>query len=85
MSMEAIAAGQAMAKDLGGSAAAIILGDGTDELAQQVSGTNLEEVLLVNHSLLGGYSADGYAQAVRQVVEAEQPQLCYCWTHLSGS
>jgi len=73
MSMEAIAAGQAMAKDLGGSAAAIILGDGTDELAQQVSGTNLEEVMVVNHSLLGGYSADGYAQAVRQVVEAEQP------------
>ena len=68
MSMEAVAAGQAMAKDLGGSAAALILGDSTDELAQQISGTNLEEILVVNHSLLSGYSADGYAQAVRQVV-----------------
>ena len=74
MSMEALAAGQAMAKELGGSAAALILGDSTDELAQKISGTNLEEILVVNHSLLSGYSADGYAQAVRQVVEAEQPK-----------
>jgi len=74
MSWEAIAAGQAMAKDLGGSATALILGDGTDDLAKQAAGKNLQEVLTANHNLLGSYSADGYAQAVHQVIEAEQPK-----------
>ncbi len=74
MSWEAIAAGQAMAKDLGGSAAALILGNSADDLAKQAGSKKLQEVLVGNHNLLESYSADGYAEALRQVVEAEQPK-----------
>ena len=35
--------------------------------------SNLDEVLIVNHELLNNYSSDGYAEAVKQVIDQENP------------
>lgn len=74
MSWEAIAAGQALAKDIKGSAAALVLGEGIDQLAQETASKDLQEVLKVNHIQLKSYSAEGYAYAVSQIIKAEQPR-----------
>ncbi len=73
MSLEAIVAAQSIAKDLGITAGALAIGPNAEFLASEVSGYDLSEVLTVSHDLLADYSSDGYAEAVKQIVENENP------------
>ena len=68
MSWETLAAAQQLAKDLGGTACAAILGEGLDPLAAELAGKQLENVYAVEHSLLGAYTPDAYTAALRQLV-----------------
>jgi electron transfer flavoprotein alpha subunit len=70
---EAIAAGQRLAEDVGGSVSAVILGDGLSALAAELAASELAEVLEVQSPLLGNYTPDGYALALRQVIEERKP------------
>ena len=70
MSKEAIAGAQKM----GGSVSALAIGSNAESLAAELSGTDLTEVITVNHDLVSSYNADGYAEVVKQVVEAEGPK-----------
>lgn len=70
---EAIAAGQRLAEDVGGSVSAVILGDGVSALAAELAAAELAEVLEVQSPLLGNYTPDGYALALRQVIEERKP------------
>jgi electron transfer flavoprotein alpha subunit len=72
---EAIAAGQRLARDVGGSVSAVILGDTVSALASELAGAELGEVLSVESPLLAGYTPDGYALALRQVIEANKPSF----------
>ncbi len=57
MGLESIAAGQHLADEMGLTAGALQLG----------------EVLKVNDALLESYSADGYSEAVKQIIDQENP------------
>jgi len=74
MGIESIAAAQHMANSLGLSAGAMVMGKNADSLATKASGYSLDEVLSVNHELLNDYSSDGYAEAVKQVINKENPR-----------
>lgn len=74
MSWEAVAAGQNLAEDLGLTAGAVILGENPIPIGKAVASLFLEEVLLCDHPLLSTYSADGYAQALKQIIESESPR-----------
>jgi len=77
MGLESITAAQTMAKDRGFSIAALVMGSNADELATQVSNYDIGEVLKLEHGLLSSYSSDGYAEAVKQVVEKESPKYVF--------
>ena len=77
MGLESITAAQTMAKDRGLSIAALVMGSNADELATQASNYDIGEVLCLKHDLLSSYSCDGYAEAVRQVVEQESPKYVF--------
>jgi len=73
ISKEALTAAQALGKVLGQKVSVLAFGKDADALANEASGFQAEEVLLVNDDKLTGYSADGYAEAIKQVVEKESP------------
>src|SRR5688572_8081004 len=73
-SLEAIAAAQAIAKDLGLRATAVIPCGGECPLAQEIAGYDLEKVIVVKNDKLGTYTPDGYADAWEQVIQATNPK-----------
>ena len=73
MGLESIVAAQKMATGLGLSTGALVLGANSDALADEASNYNVGEVIKLNNSFLESYSADGYAEAVKQVIEQEGP------------
>ena len=73
MGVESIAAAQHISKSLGLTAGAMAMGKNANSLSTEASGYNLDEVLIVNHELLNNYSSDGYAEAVKQVIDQENP------------
>lgn len=73
-SLEAIAAAQSIGKDLGLKVSAVIPCDKDCSLAQDISGYNLEKVIVAKNAKLGTYTPDGYADAWEHVIKAENPQ-----------
>ena len=73
VSLEALAAGQALAKMLGAECAAAVLGEGIAPLAGELSGKALSKVFAVEHPLLKAYTADGYVDALEQIVKKIEP------------
>ncbi len=73
-SLEAIAAAQAIGKDLGLRATAVIPCGGECPLAQEIAGYDLEKVIVVKNDKLGTYTPDGYADAWEQVIKATNPK-----------
>ena len=71
MSKEAIAGAQT----LGGTVAALAIGDNAQAMANELSGVKLSEVITVDHELVSTYNADGYTEVVTQVAKAESPNL----------
>ena len=73
MGLESIAAGQRLSDEMGLTTGALVLGGNADGLADQASKYQLGEVVKVNDALLGSYSADGYSEAVKQIIDQENP------------
>ena len=73
MGLESIAAGQRLSDEMGLTAGALVLGGNADGLADQASKYQLGEVLKINDALLESYSADGYSEAVKQIIDQENP------------
>lgn len=69
ISLEALAAGQALGKMLGVDCSAAVLGEGIAPFAEDLSGRALSKVFAVEHPLLKHYTADGYVHALEQVVK----------------
>lgn len=73
-SLEAIAAAQAIGKDLGLKASAVIACDKDCSLAEEIAQYDLEKVIVAKNEKLGTYTPDGYADAWEQVIKATNPQ-----------
>jgi electron transfer flavoprotein alpha subunit len=75
MSWETLAAAQQFSREWNLPAQAAVLGSAVDGLAQELSTKELERVYAVSHDLLGDYTPDGYAMALRQLIEERKPRL----------
>jgi electron transfer flavoprotein alpha subunit len=73
-SLEAIAAAQSIGKDLGLGITAVLPCDKDCSLAQEISGYNINKVIVAKNEKLGTYTPDGYADAWEQVINAINPQ-----------
>jgi electron transfer flavoprotein alpha subunit len=72
---EALAAGQALAQDVGGSVVVVVLGSSSAGLASELAAAEVGEVLSVESPHLADYTADGYTLALREVIEKRQPRF----------
>jgi electron transfer flavoprotein alpha subunit len=75
LSFETLAAAQQLAVELGVPATAAVLGSGVQALAAELAGKRLETVYAVEHDLLAEYTPDGYATALRQLLNRAKPTL----------
>src|SRR4029077_3907504 len=74
-SFETLAAAQQIAAETKSRLAAVVIGKGVAALAGELAATKLDEVLLVEHDLLGAYTPDGYTAALRQTIAQAKPAL----------
>jgi len=70
-SLEAIAAAQKLASDLGTKASAVVLG--SSSLANEVAAYDLEKVISAENEKLKDYTPDAYADALEKVIRAVNP------------
>jgi len=74
-SFETLVAAQQIAAATSGTVSAVVIGKGVASLADELAARDAAEILLVEHDLLDTYTPDGYAFALKQVVEAAKPDL----------
>ncbi len=72
-SLEALAAGQALARQLGTDCSAAVLGDSVASLSAELAAKNLSKVFTVEHALLAQYTADAYTGALQQLIQKTSP------------
>src|ERR1043165_9925120 len=70
-SLEAIAAAQKLASDIGAAASAVVLG--SSSLANEIAAYNLERVISAENEKLTDYTPDAYADALEKVIQAVSP------------
>jgi electron transfer flavoprotein alpha subunit len=75
VSWETLAAAQHIAQSVKGTLSGVVIGRGVEALAGELAGYELDEVLLVQHDLLGEYTPDGFTIALRQAIEGQKPDL----------
>jgi electron transfer flavoprotein alpha subunit len=74
-SFETLSAAQQFASQLGIPASAAVVGHGIGALAGELASKQFEKIYAVDHELLAQYTPDGYAAAVRQLVQYVKPRL----------
>ena len=74
-SWETLVAGQQLAETRQAPLAAVLLGKGIAALAEELAAKKTDAVWLVEHDLLEAYTPDGYAAALRQLIQQLQPVL----------
>jgi electron transfer flavoprotein alpha subunit len=74
-SLEALAAGQSLAKQLSLDCSAAVLGfgEGLAPLLTELSGKSLAKIFAVEHPLLKQYTADGTIHALEQLIQKTAP------------
>ena len=75
MSFETLAAAQQLAKELGDTASAAVLGHGVEALAGELASKQLEKVYAVEHELLKDYTPDAYCAALGQLIDRFHPAV----------
>ncbi len=71
---EALAAAQDLSRHSGGAVSAVILGSGISALACELARLKVSEVLVVDSPPLREYTPDGYALALRALIEQRKPE-----------
>ena len=74
-SFETLAAAQQIANETAGRLFAAVIGKGVADLAGELAASKLDEVLLIEHDLLGAYTPDGFTIALTQVIAQAKPDL----------
>ena len=72
MSLEALAAAQAVGGELGRDVEAVVAGQGLEALAAEIPAAS---VYILEHPLLESYTPDGYCIALKQAMERLRPWL----------
>jgi len=75
MSLEALAAGQFLSRELGSPLIACLFGDDTSAAAAQVARFSAESVIRLEHDALGLYTADGAVAALAAFIGETSPQI----------
>jgi electron transfer flavoprotein alpha subunit len=75
VSFETLTAAQQIVQQTKGTLAGVVIGKGVAGLADELAGSQLDEVLLIEHDLLERYTPDGFSLALRQVIEGTKPDL----------
>jgi electron transfer flavoprotein alpha subunit len=75
VSFEIVAAAQQIAEQTKSTVTAVVIGNGVAALADELAGYQLDEVLLVENDLLANYTPDGFSIALKQIIEANKPDL----------
>src|SRR2546430_4931273 len=70
-SLEAIAAAQKLASDIGAKASAVVLG--APSLAAEIAQYDLEKVISAENEKLNDYTPDAYADGLEKVIRATNP------------
>jgi len=71
MSKEAIAGAQ----KIGGSITALVIGENSDSVADELSSFQIEKTLLVANEKVTSYNVDGYKEIILQVVKIVNPEF----------
>jgi electron transfer flavoprotein alpha subunit len=74
MSVEALAGAQQFGRELSLPVNVAVLGQGIGGVAAEWSGHKLDRVFAVEHELLTEYTPDGYAAALRQLIDRVRPR-----------
>jgi electron transfer flavoprotein alpha subunit len=75
MSFETLAAGQQLSRTLGKPLTAVVFGQGIGALAEELSGYRLDQVVALEHELLGSYTADAATGALSWLIARLQPEI----------
>ena len=75
VSFETLAAAQQIAVQAKGTLSAVVMGQGVAALADELAGSQVDEILLVENPLLEKYTPDGYSIALKQVIAQAKPEL----------
>ena len=73
VSLEAIAAAQAIGKDLGLKVSAVLPCDKDCSLANDIAAYNIEKVIIAKNDKLNIYTPDAYADAWTEIINKENP------------
>ena len=71
MSKEAIAGAQ----KIGGNITALVIGDNSDAISNELSSIAIEKTLVVKHELVSSYNSDGYTEVIAQVIQSTEPDM----------
>ncbi|MCM2268908.1 MAG: electron transfer flavoprotein subunit alpha/FixB family protein [Thermoanaerobaculia bacterium] len=74
-SLEAVAAGQRLARETGGSVEAVVLGAGVDALAGELAANALAGVRTIDAAPLADYTPGAYVAALAAAMAAEAPDF----------
>jgi len=61
------------AQQAGGEVAVAVIGSGVDALTAELAAAEATAVVVADHAVLAQYTADGYVQALQQIIAAEAP------------
>src|ERR1700722_6892499 len=75
VSLETLAAAQAIAKETGWTVAVVMPGHQASALAQELAGYQVEKVYNLEGASLETYTPDPYAHALKEFIAAQQPKL----------
>ncbi len=85
ISLEALAAGQSLAKQLGMDCSAAVLGAGIAPLLEELSRKQLAKIFAIEHPLLAAYTADGTTTRTRAADPETRAGLCDLSAYVPGS
>ena len=75
-SWEAVAAAQQLRPKAGNApVSVVVLGSGVSSVAEELASADVAQVQVVDSPALAAYTADGYTQALAQVIETGKPQF----------
>jgi electron transfer flavoprotein alpha subunit len=75
VSLETIAAAQAIAAETAWTVEAAVFGSGISGIAQEIAGKKLAKMYAIESDKLGRYTPDGVAAALKDFIQQKQPRL----------
>ena len=74
-SWEVVAAAQELAESKDGPVKVAVVGSNIGSVGEELASAKVAEVLVVDDPALEPYTADGFVEAVSQLIQTESPEL----------